>query len=645
MNLLANSVEQVYGGNVIKQGDETPFGFKFRNEDGSETDLQGSTVLVKIANSSIVVLEKTASIDVNNIITFNLSNEDVTGYGDMRLEFHVTYPDGERELFPADGWQQIKITPTLDNVENGKIAVVTVEAIKAEYQEQIDTFKADVNAAESIRAENENTRISNEDQRILNENQRVTDEGNRQDNETIRESNEAIRQSQESQRQSDTSTAISNAEMATQNATTQADHAKTQGDAALLAKNSAEQATLDANTATTNANNSATYATNQGDYAKAQGDYAKQQGDAAAAVVAGTGYISSSEKGVAGGVAALDATGNVIDASGNVVEGAIISVNGQVGEVNLTATDVGAETPTGSQSKVDTHENNTDIHVTLTEKTTWNSKSDFSGSYNDLTDKPIIPDTSTLATKEELAVHQADDLQHVKYAAATGNANTYAVTFNPAPTAYVEGMAIAFKVPVASTAASTLNVNGLGAKGIKKANGTDVTNLKAGGIYTVRYDGTAFILQGEGASGNATASDLLSGKTATTDAGEITGTMPNRGVFNLGLGVTVPEGYYSGGTTADGKRKATGVIASVKMSSSLTVSLSFIPAMIKYEGIDHNGTKQVVFYAYSELMGAWYGARNSAYGLAINTRPTSNSFVLTNNTYSDYLNVSWTAYE
>lgn len=37
--------------------------------------------------------------------------------------------------------------------------------------------------------------------------------------------------------------------------------------------------------------------------------------------------------------------------------------------------------------------------VTDTEKTAWNGKSNFSGSYNDLTNKPTIPDTSTLMPK------------------------------------------------------------------------------------------------------------------------------------------------------------------------------------------------------------------------------------------------------
>ena len=37
------------------------------------------------------------------------------------------------------------------------------------------------------------------------------------------------------------------------------------------------------------------------------------------------------------------------------------------------------------------HESNTNVHITLMERVKWNRKSDFSGSYNDLADKPTIP--------------------------------------------------------------------------------------------------------------------------------------------------------------------------------------------------------------------------------------------------------------
>lgn len=101
--------------------------------------------------------------------------------------------------------------------------------------------------------------------------------------------------------------------------------------------------------------------------------------------------------------------------------------------------------------------------------------------------------------------HIADYVRHPGYAAASGSANTYSVTLSPAPSAYTDGMAVAIKINVNNTGASTLNVNGLGAKSIKKPNGSDVSagNLRAGSIYTLRYNASSgnFILQGEGGYG------------------------------------------------------------------------------------------------------------------------------------------------
>lgn len=111
------------------------------------------------------------------------------------------------------------------------------------------------------------------------------------------------------------------------------------------------------------------------------------------------------------------------------------------------------------------------------------------------------------STKNELQTldnkvtsHLDDYVKHPAYAVATGSANAYSVTLNPAPTSYVEGMAIAVKINVDNTGPSTIDINGLGTKSIKKPNGNDVAagNLKAGSIYTLRYNGTNFILQGEG---------------------------------------------------------------------------------------------------------------------------------------------------
>jgi hypothetical protein len=79
----------------------------------------------------------------------------------------------------------------------------------------------------------------------------------------------------------------------------------------------------------------------------------------------------------------------------------------------------------------------------------------------------------------EVTSHLADYTLQVPFAAATGSANTYAVTLNPAPSALVDGLAFAVKINMDSTGASTVNVNSLGAKTIKKPNGNNMTTLKA----------------------------------------------------------------------------------------------------------------------------------------------------------------------
>lgn len=118
----------------------------------------------------------------------------------------------------------------------------------------------------------------------------------------------------------------------------------------------------------------------------------------------------------------------------------------------------------------------------------------------------------------------------------SGDTNAYTITTHIVKT-LSEGLPICVKFHTAATAACTLDINEWGAKAIKKAGGSDANNLKAG-IYTLRYDGQNFILQGEGGgSGDMTASDLLSGKTGTSDAGEIVGTMP--------IAPTYPDNFTS----------------------------------------------------------------------------------------------------
>ena len=74
-----------------------------------------------------------------------------------------------------------------------------------------------------------------------------------------------------------------------------------------------------------------------------------------------------------------------------------------------------------------------------------------------------------------------------------GTANAQTVTLTPAPAAYVDGMEVTFLAGFTNTSATTLNVNGLGAKDI-----FDGPSALAGGeivinnIYTLVYDGVRF---------------------------------------------------------------------------------------------------------------------------------------------------------
>lgn len=139
------------------------------------------------------------------------------------------------------------------------------------------------------------------------------------------------------------------------------------------------------------------------------------------------------------------------------------------------------------------------------------------------------------------------------YGVASG-VNTKTVNLDPAPEGYYEGMCFAFRNVTENTGPVTINVNGLGAKSIKKPNGNDLVpgNLKAGSVYTVRYNGTNFILQGSDSAGNATPEHVLAGKTFSNDNDTgITGTMPNRGAVSYiittqGGEYKIPEGYHNG---------------------------------------------------------------------------------------------------
>jgi hypothetical protein len=79
---------------------------------------------------------------------------------------------------------------------------------------------------------------------------------------------------------------------------------------------------------------------------------------------------------------------------------------------------------------------------------------------------------------------------------AGGTANALTIFVSAPPTAYAEGQRFAFVVAANNTGAATLAVNGLGAKSIRRPDGSTLAagDLVAGTLVAVTYDGTNFRL-------------------------------------------------------------------------------------------------------------------------------------------------------
>ncbi|MFE4525870.1 pyocin knob domain-containing protein, partial [Cytobacillus firmus] len=255
MQLSANSVKLLSGGNVIKQGDQTPITFELIDETGNLVNLEGSTVIVKIANPQILVLEKNATINEDNTISIALSQSDITGHGVMRLEFHVTYPDQQKEIFPADGWQEIKITPSLDVLDNGNVSVITIE----QFEQRINTAVTEANTAAT--AANNAANAANQVAQEVGEATTAANTAASNANTAANAANTAATSANDAAAAANAS--AEEAETAATNATNASDSANTASNAANLASIAASDAADIANTAASNADaatNSATTA-------------------------------------------------------------------------------------------------------------------------------------------------------------------------------------------------------------------------------------------------------------------------------------------------------------------------------------------------------------------------------------------------
>jgi hypothetical protein len=98
----------------------------------------------------------------------------------------------------------------------------------------------------------------------------------------------------------------------------------------------------------------------------------------------------------------------------------------------------------------------------------------------------------------------AQSLQASSYLQDTGAANAYVVTPDPAMTSYTDGLLLSFKAANTNTGASTINVNGLGVKNIRKnvVDALEAGDITSGQVVDLVYDGTNFQLKTVASSGS-----------------------------------------------------------------------------------------------------------------------------------------------
>lgn len=106
-------------------------------------------------------------------------------------------------------------------------------------------------------------------------------------------------------------------------------------------------------------------------------------------------------------------------------------------------------------------------------------------------------DSDTMMLQTPVAKQQVSQDGAEIYGADAGASDTYAATLSPAPTAYSGGQVYRIYCNTANTGAATLNINGLGAKDIRK-NGSaalETGDILAGQIIEVVYDAVAGYFQ------------------------------------------------------------------------------------------------------------------------------------------------------
>lgn len=172
---------------------------------------------------------------------------------------------------------------------------------------------------------------------------------------------------------------------------------------------------------------------------------------------------------------------------------------------------------------------------------------------------------SLVATPDLIAV--ASQNQTHNYFADSGAANAIVITPTPAISAYAAGQRFAIKVAAANTGATTINVNGLGAKNLYKNTSSALVlgDLLVGQMIEGEYDGTQFQLM---SPSSINPSGSLSITTAEAIDGSVTPVYAAYGSANMKDVISIRSGGTSFEAGTGTGRNVGDVDARTKLSQS-----------------------------------------------------------------------------
>ena len=210
------------------------------------------------------------------------------------------------------------------------------------------------------------------------------------------------------------------------------------------------------------------------------------------------------------------------------------------------------------------------------------------------------------------------------YYVDSGSVNAIVITVpSPLVVSYAAGLPLQIKVAVTNTGATTINVNGLGAVNLVypgSAGAMVASQLTAGGIYSVMYDGTNFqflgsissttgvtsIIAGTGISvnastGNVTVTNTGSGYTTGSFTGALTGLTSSINVsVNYTINGTICTLYSASGnngTSNSSTMTMTGLPSAVQTANSQFASTTMIDngSFVVGTGYIASGTSTIYF--------------------------------------------------